>query len=244
MDKNELENENYWKSSDFIVDRYSDSEERKEMDQIYNLSFFRNEIIQGILSTEGNLASVDDVRILTTGSFKNLEFQARLREQDIEEVWAMNKAFKYLEENIDKPLTLEIIKNYNSLIVTGLKGKYSGDLRQTNVFINNTVYSPPDFRGLERLVDNGLKEIEMLDGNINKAFSYLLMISKLQVFIDGNKRTALLSAIHHLAYTKQPLLMFFSDFTQEYLKSLKHFYETGDNEAVSNVLYKQLDINR
>ncbi|MGL5749134.1 MAG: Fic family protein, partial [Paraclostridium sp.] len=149
-----------------------------------------------------------------------------------------------LEENIDKPLTLEIIKNYNSLIVTGLKSKYSGDLRQTNVFINNTVYSPPDFRGLERLVDNGLKEIEMLDGNINKAFSYLLMISKLQVFIDGNKRTALLSAIHHLAYSKQPLLMFFSDFTQEYLKSLKHFYETGDNEPVSGVLYKQLDINR
>ena len=110
--------------------------------------------------------------------------------------------------------------------------------------VNTNVSNPPDFIGLETLVENGLKEIEMLDGNINKAFSYLLMISKLQVFIDGNKKNALLSAIHHLAYTKQPLLMFFSDFTQEYLKSPTHFYETEDNEAVSNVLYKQLDINR
>ncbi|MFI3211524.1 MAG: hypothetical protein R3Y64_10815 [Peptostreptococcaceae bacterium] len=73
---------------------------------------------------------------------------------------AINKAFKYLEENIDKPLTLDIIKNYNSLIVTGLKSKYSGELRQTNVFINNTIYSPPDFRELERLVYNGLYEKE------------------------------------------------------------------------------------
>lgn len=233
-----------FKSSDFIVSKYKDFEKRKEVDQIYNLSFFRNEIIQGILSTEGNLASVDDVRILTTGSFKNLEFQSRLREQDIEEVWAMNKAFKYLEENIDKPLTLDIIKNYNSLIVTGLKSKYSGEIRQTNVFINNTLYTPPDFRNLERLVENAIEEINMLDGNINKAFSYILMISKLQVFIDGNKRTALLCAIHHLAYSKQPLLMFFNDFTQEYLKALKHFYENGENEWVSEVLYKQLDINR
>ncbi|MEG2789044.1 MAG: hypothetical protein RR942_14625 [Romboutsia sp.] len=73
MDKDELNNENYYKSSHLILDRYKDTEGRREMDQIYNLSFFRNEIIQGILSTEGNLASVDDVRILTTGSFKNLE---------------------------------------------------------------------------------------------------------------------------------------------------------------------------
>lgn len=35
--------------------------------------FFRNEIIQGIFSTDGNLASVDDTMILTIGSFKNLE---------------------------------------------------------------------------------------------------------------------------------------------------------------------------
>lgn len=47
---------------------------------------------------------------------------------------------------------------------------------------------------------------------MNKAFSYLLVISKLHMFIDRNKRTALFSAIHHLAYSKKPILMLFSNY--------------------------------
>lgn len=229
------------KNSDFIVNRFIDYPKRNEESYVFNLDRLRSVLIKGILSTEGNLASLSDIELLTTRRFNDLSFSCTLDQSDIEEVWAMDRAIKYMEENFYKPLTRDIIEDYNYLVVIGYKKKYSGRIRQTDVVINGSVYKPPSFQMLDRLFDNMLSEIGCIDGDINKAISLILGISKLQLFIDGNKRTALLCALHHLCYSGQPLLIMQDRFTKEYLIRMKKFYETGENEDISNLIFKMLD---
>ncbi|MGL4949220.1 MAG: Fic family protein [Anaeroplasmataceae bacterium] len=233
------------KDSDFIVRRFKDiSPKRTEEDYLYNLSFFRNKIIKGVLSTEGNLASIEDIELLTTGTFSTLKFSRSLSEMDLQEVWAMNKVMSFMEANITKPVTRELIETYNSMIVVGPKSRMSGRTRGTNVFINGSSYTPPDFQMLDRLFNNIIEEVNLIEGEINKAFSLALGIAKMQIFIDGNKRTANVVALHHLCFSGQPMLIMKNNFAIEYIKSMKDFYETSNNESISKVLYDQLDINQ
>lgn len=215
-------------NSDFIIKSFKDLETPRRYDeQLYNLDFGKSLIIKGILSTEGNLATSRDISLLTTGSFCNLSFESRLTERDIQEVWAVNKALRFMEENHDKPLTRNMIETYNSIIVVGPKSKFSGEVRKTNVFINETTHKPPDFENLDRLFENSLFEISTVEGEVNKAFSYLLMISKNQIFIDGNKRTGLLCALHHLIYSGQRMFILSDKFSEDFIRELKNFYETS-----------------
>lgn len=229
-------------NSDFIVNYFKDLEiNRRPDEQLYNLEFGRNLIIKGILTTEGNLATERDISLLTTGSFSNFKFESRLNERDIQEVWAMNKALRFMEDNYDKPLTREIIEMYNYLVVVGSKSKFSGEVRRTNVFINGTAHRPPDFEGLSRLFENSLFEISTIQGEVNKAFSYLLMISKNQIFIDGNKRTGLLSALHHLVQTGQRMFIVRESFSEEFLTQLRVFYETSSKDKLLILLNQMME---
>lgn len=231
------------KNFNFICTKFNDTVKKfREDEHLYNLDRLKSNIIKGILSTEGNLASIEDINLLTTRSFNKLEFSRDLNEKDIQEIWAMDKALYFMQENIDKPISMDIICKYNELVVIGYKSKYSGSLRNTNVYINGSTYQPPDFNQLGRYSENLILEIDSIEGNINKAFSYLLGISKLQLFIDGNKRTALLVALHHLVYSGEPMLLLDSRFTNEYLCNMKLFYETGDNSKILDTLHNQLII--
>lgn len=228
-------------SSDFIVSCLNDLEEpRDEQFYMFNLKHLRSKLIKGFLSTEGNLASEDDIDLLTTSSFSSLSFSRNLREKDILDVWAMDKAMKYLEENFYKPIDRKLIEGYNELLVTGYKFKYSGEVRRTNVHIQGSTYAPPDFQLLDRLFDNLINEVNLVEGEVNKAFSLILGVSKLQLFIDGNKRTAFVVALHHLCNKGQKILLMDDSFSTDYLKELKVFYETGDNSSVVKVLERQL----
>lgn len=229
--------------SDFIITKFNDETIRDEQSYMFNLGYLKKNLIKSILSTEGNLASIDDIELLTTGRFNNLSFSNTLSEKDIQDVWAVDKCIKFMGENFHKPVNRELIEYYNSVVVTGVKSKYSGRVRTSNVFIRGAMYTPPDFTMLDRLFDNMMDEVSQVDGEINKAVSLVLGISKLQLFIDGNKRTAQIVALHHLCNTGQPLLILQDKFTQQYLKYMKEFYESGNNKNISDLIYSQLDIN-
>jgi fido (protein-threonine AMPylation protein) len=189
------------------------------------------EYIRSLLEMEGNPASTQDILMLITGRFKNLAFDVELSQKHIEEVWGMDKAIKYLLLNHSHALTKQHLYDYNSFVVVGSRKTYAGRLRETDVTIGGTRYSPPQFELLPRLFENMFSAIEMLEGTQNKALSYLLAISKNQFFIDGNKRTARLAAMHVCLNKGLPSLSFDID-TQLYLRCLKDFYEESKTEGM------------
>lgn len=186
------------------------------------------EYIKNLLELEGNPASVKDILFLTTGTFTKLEFSTRLSLNNIEEISAMKNALNLVLVNYKNPITSDIIELYNFTVVIGEKKRKAGRLRDTNVRISGTIYSPPSFDILPKIYKNMFDAIDCVEGYKNKALSYLLAISKNQFFIDGNKRTARLVALHVLANGMQKTLDHELD-TQKYLEYLINFYETGNS---------------
>ena len=192
-----------------------------------NIEKSRIRYIKSFLELEGNPATVGDILMLTTGSFKELNFSTSLTRRHIEDIYAMDRAMALLEESYTQVLTPQHIFRYNFAVLTGVRKEFAGRLRSTDVTIGGTSYRPPQFELLERLFENMFSAISLVDGHINKAISYLLAISKNQVFIDGNKRTARLVALHQLSYGNQKVLSSEID-THNYILHLKEFYELGD----------------
>ncbi|MFB5762012.1 Fic family protein [Paenibacillus medicaginis] len=187
-------------------------------------------IMKSTLEMENNPATESDIYALTTGSVKTWGLSRDLSSQHIEEVLSMNKVMKFLQQNYSSPVTPEIVCLYNRMIVAGPKSVMSGELRKTNVFIQGTSYVPPDFRDLDRKFDQMFEAVEQLSGSLNKAVSFLLAISKSQFFMDGNKRTARMVALHQCCYGGQKILSPLVD-NQEYLKMLRDFYESDNNSG-------------
>lgn len=224
---------------DYCTTKFDD--DKPLMDAVVEINLEKAEIkyIKSFLETEGNLASETDILLLTTHRFKELKFSTELRPKDVKEIYAMRDGMRLLFENYKKPLTPEMILRYNFSVVAGEKKILSGKLRETNDWIDGVLYSPPDFHLLPRLFENMFMAVDSVEGNINKAISYLLAISKNQFFIDGNKRTARLVALHQLAYGKQKILSPMID-TVEYLMGLEEFYKTGDNNRFSDFFFRNL----
>jgi hypothetical protein len=214
---------------EYCVTDISDGPKLNEAIVEVNLDKAEIKYIKSFLEMEGNTATEKDILFLTSGSFKSLDFDNQLTQKDIEEVYAMKRALDYMKTVYRFPLTDKHLCAYNSLVVVGPKRVLSGELRETDVWINGTSYAPPKWELLPRLFSNMFSAVDCLEGDINKAVTFLLAISKNQFFIDGNKRTARLAAIHQLAHGRQKLLSPNLD-TVQYMKALLVFYNTGDTK--------------
>lgn len=224
---------------DYCVRSLEDTQTISDSRVELNLEKAEIRYIKNFLEMEGNTASEKDILYLTSSSFKSLEFDSQITPKDIEEIYAMKKALDFLKNNYTAPLTKDHVFMYNFLVVIGVKKADAGRLRETNVWINGTLYTPPKFELLPRLFDNMFLAVDSVQGNLNKAASYLLAISKNQFFIDGNKRTARLVALHQLAYSKQKLISPNLD-TVQYMKNLLNFYETSDNSNFAEFFARNL----
>ena len=79
---------------------------------------------------------------------------------------------------------------------------------------------------------------------IDRAIEYLLYVMKSQIFIDGNKRTAVIFANHYLIKKGKGIICIPSELTEEYKKLLISYYEGHDinniKEFLKNKCYIEL----
>ena len=164
---------------------------------------------------------------------------------DIMKIINLKHAWEFiLNKNVIlTPTNYSILCTINKLVEEGFYYN-AGSLRVTPVKIGGTNWTP----GLP--VESDIKdEIEAI---INKKKSYvdiaidlLLYVVKKQMFIDGNKRTSVISANHFLVSKGKGLIVIPSTKTEEYKKLLIEYYETNNNFKISKFLkekcYLQID---
>lgn len=103
---------------------------------------------------EGNNTTIIDY-VETT---KISETEKHSEYEDIIEIENIEKATKYIEENInDIPITLVFIRELHMLVVDGLSYKKEGALhkgmfRESNVRISGSTHTPPDYTQVEPLM--------------------------------------------------------------------------------------------
>lgn len=209
------------------------------MDDKYNLSLKENiflgkkVLVNSIYHSarlEGcNITFPDTQTILNGVSVGNLKME------DVEVVLNLRDAWKYVLNNIEKPLDLMYICKINSFVSRNESLDW-GVLRYGSVGISGTSYKPdiPKADEVENKIDSILTSNKAVT---EKAIELFLWSCRSQLFWDGNKRTSIISANKFLISEGKGILMIEDKDLKEFNQRLTEFYNTNDYSKVDRFLY-------
>ncbi len=185
---------------------------------------------------EGNTYSLIDTEILIK---ENKEAKGHNREEAIM-ILNHKKTLDYIlnKKSNFKKITFSKIENIHSLIVQDLG--ISKGLRKKPVGIIGTKYSPLDNEHqIREAIEKAIKRLNALENPFSKACIAILLISYIQPFEDGNKRTArLLGNAILLSFDICPL-SFRSIDTADYKKATILFYEQNSIRFFKELFFEQ-----
>ena len=75
--------------------------------------------------------------------------------------------------------------------------------------------------------------------DINKAIQLILYIMKRQIFIDGNKRSAVIFSNHYLISKGLGIIVIPSDMDDEFKNLLILYYESNDDKKIKKFLLEK-----
>lgn len=188
-------------------------------------SIYKQAMLEGVATTYS-----DTETIINGGKVKNMTAK------DINKIVNLKHAWEFiLDENvISYPSNYAILSQVNALVEEGLS--YSaGKIRSVSVSIGGSSYIPP--LPFEDKVKEDLNEI--LKSNkevIDTAIDLTLFIMKTQIYLDGNKRTAIIFANHYLISKGGGIIVVPADLVGEYKKHLINFYEDKDSHSIKSFL--------
>ena len=183
-------------------------------------SIHNQAILEGIPTT-----FPETERIVENGRGSNLTAT------EIGKITNLKRAWQFIldEDVIQARSDISMLKTIASIITEG--SLMSGDLRIVPVIIRNSTYKPPI--PIESVVKENIEQILASEEDvIDKAINLCLYCMKAQIFLDGNKRTAVIFANHYLMSQGAGLLLLTEDNLTEFVSLLIKFYETGEKEEL------------
>ena len=157
---------------------------------------------------------------------------------DIQKVNNLKHAWQLILDDgvLQSPSDFNLLCLINKLAIEGFY--YSaGELRDVPVRIGGTAWQPPI--PLASSVREELIQISRAEDIYQRAIAALLYIMRSQLFIDGNKRTAVVFANHILISHGVGLLTIPDSDVAEFKRLLISYYETGKDEEIAGFLTKK-----
>ena len=187
-------------------------------------SIYKQSILEGIVTTYS-----DTETIVNGGIVKDMTAK------DISKVVNLKRAWEFImsEGVITYPTNYAILCQINAIVEDGFS--YSaGKIRSIPVSIGGSTYIPPI--PLEIKVKDEINRIiNSSDDVIETTIKILLYVMKTQIFLDGNKRTAVIFANHYLISRGKGLIVIPVELVSEYKKMLIDYYE-DKNDDIKNFL--------
>lgn len=161
---------------------------------------------------------------------------------DILKILNLKHAWEFiLNENVIQSSTnYSLLCQINKNILSGFFYN-AGEIRNVPVQIGGTKWTPdtPIESQIKEEIENIFnKESDIID----IAIEILIYIMKKQIFIDGNKRTAIIFANHFLIANGSGLIAIPEELVEKYKKLLIKYYE-GNNEEIKTFLKEKCWIN-
>ena len=203
---------------------------------LINLEFARTNmktIIYDQAILEGVSTTFPDTElILENGKVNNMS------SEDVMKILNLKHAWEFILDNdvILSPTSYYISQHIAKLINEGFYFD-GGKIRQVPVKIGGTSYVPPI--PFEKNIIDDLNEITNRNTTeIDIAIEIALYIMKKQVFIDGNKRTAIILANHYLISKGKGLLVVPFEKVLEFKNLLVKYYENDNYNEIKSFLIK------
>ncbi len=210
----------------------SESEYQKELERLaIDLSWKSSQI-------EGNTYSLLETERL----LKEKEMAAGKTKEEAVMLLNHKDALDFIIENPDylDPLTISKIEDIHSILIKDLN--VERNLRSRRVGISGTNYRPLDN---EFLIREALKDTcDLINGKSNifeKALLVLVLISYIQPFMDGNKRTARIVSNAILINNNHCPLSFRTVDSIDYKKAMLLFYEQNNISSFKKIFIEQFE---
>jgi Fic family protein len=199
-----------------------DFAKRNMIDTIY-----KQAVLEGVAVT-----FLDTETIIEGGKINNVSADDIQKINNLKHAWQL-----ILDEGVvTSPSDLNLLCLVNKLVEEGFYYN-AGSLRSVPVSIGGTKWKSE--LPIESLVKESLSDILSLEDVYTKAITALLFVTKKQLFIDGNKRTAVIFANHILISAGAGLMVIPEEAAPEYKQLLISYYETDDKERISRFLYEK-----
>ena len=196
------------------VEQNIDFAKRRLVDTIY-----KQAILEGVATTFADTES-----IIEGGKVNNMTSEDILKIVNLKHAWEfiLNKNVILSDTNF------ALLCKINKMIEEGFY-YIAGKVRNTPVIIGGTTWKPD--LTIESVIKEELEEIfsKELD-DIDRAIELLLYTIKKQVFIDGNKRTAVIYSNHYLISKGKGIIAIPAELTEEFKDLLIPYYEGKDEK--------------
>jgi Fic family protein len=214
------------------ISQLSDSEYKKELERLaIDLSWKSSQI-------EGNTYSLLETERL----LKDKETAAGKTKEEATMLLNHKEAIYFIVENQDYliPLSISKIEDIHSLLIKELA--VDKNLRKRRVGISGTNYRPLDNEfQIREALESACELVNKKENIFEKALLILVLISYIQPFMDGNKRTARIVSNAVLMNYKYCPLSFRTVDTVEYKKAMLLFYEQNNLSRFKEIFINQFE---
>lgn len=182
-------------------------------------SIFKQATLEGVATTYA-----DTETIVKGGKVKDMSLV------DISKVVNLKRSWEFImsEGVISYPTNFTLLCQINAIIEDGFSYT-AGKLRAVPVSIGGSTYVPSmpfETKVKEELMKIINSENHVIDATID----LLLYVMKSQLFLDGNKRTAVVFANHYIISKGYGLIVVPVDLVDEYKRFLIDYYEEKNND--------------
>lgn len=154
---------------------------------------------------------------------------------DIQVILNLKNAYTYIL-NETKDFSLEVAEKINSYISYNESLEW-GVLRKGDVGINGVSYEPT-IPVREEVVSDINRIMSMDVSDTHKIIKYMYYAMRSQLFWDGNKRTAIVSANYMMLQKGRGILVIRELDLEKWNELLSEFYETNDDRKIIEWTYE------
>ena len=195
-------------------------------------TIYKQAILEGVATTFADTES-----IIEGGKVNNMTSEDVMKIVNLKHAWEF-----ILNKNvIQSPTNFALLCEVNRFVQEGFY--YSaGKVRSTPVSITGTNWTPD--LPIESMIKEELEEIfnSNLD-DVDKAIEILLYVMRKQIFIDGNKRTAVIFVNHYLISKGKGIIVIPAELTDDYKSLLISYYEGKNNKEIKEFLKDKCYLN-
>ena len=188
-------------------------------------TIYKQAILEGVATTFADTES-----IIEGGKVNNMTSDDILKIVNLKHAWEFILNKNVILSNTNFALLCEI----NKMVEEGFY--YSaGRIRNVPVTIGGTKWKPD--LPIESFIKEELEEIfnKKID-DIDKAIELLLYTMKKQIFIDGNKRTAVIYSNHYLISKGKGIIVIPAELTEKFKDLLIPYYEGKDEQQIKEFI--------
>ena len=202
------------------VEQNIDFAKRHLVDTIY-----KQAILEGVATTFADTES-----IIEGGKVNNMTSEDILKIINLKHAWEFILNKNVILSNTNFALLCEI----NKMVEEGFYYT-AGKIRSVPVTIGGTKWKPD--LPIESIIKEELEVIfnkKLTD--VDRAIELLLYTMKKQIFIDGNKRTAVIYSNHYLISKGKGIIAIPAELTQEFKDLLIPYYEGKDEKNIKQFI--------